>query len=149
MTNQISFFRIKKKISKKWIDDHGKLLCALINTIDYCLANINDLSEKLLSYILIEDLRQHIVLEPVKQRLLISQSQAFSCLLAHFDTHLEILFGRFKKTNWPDDFCPADPSHFLTQILQYFANQTRFGVIQVGSSLKPATSESFYERYIQ
>ncbi len=98
---------------------------------------------------MIEDFRQHIVLEPVKQRLLISQSQAFSCLLTHFDEHLEILFGRFKKTDWPDEFYPLDPSPFVTQILQYFANQTRFGVIQVGSSLKPATSELFYERYIQ
>jgi hypothetical protein len=99
--------------------------------------------------VLIEDLRQHIVFEPVKQRLLISQSQTVSCLLLHFETHLEILFGRFKKTVWPDEFFPVDPSPFLTQIHQYFANQTRFGVIQVGTNLKPVSSESFYERYIQ
>lgn len=139
---------IKKKIIKKWTEDLGRVACAIVNTIDYCISNVNDQLERLLSLVMVNDLRQHISLQAVQDKLVATLEDASACLKSRFESDLDILFGRFRSTVWPSNYTPVDPSPFLNQMLQYYGNQTRFGLIQVCQHLQPQTCIAFLESYL-
>lgn len=142
------FFRISSLSSKKWSEDIGRLLCCLINTLDYCLSNSQDLIEKILSQIRSDDLKLQVSLEPVQQKILVNRSVGLSVLLARYDADLQPTLQTYIKTDWESLDHPIDPSPFYLKFVESLEKSCKFPLPVVIKTLQPQTCRMFLEKFL-
>lgn len=135
--------------SKKWTEDVGRLLCCLLNTLDYFLTNSQDQNEKILSQIRSEDLRLQVSLEPAQQKILVNRTIGMSALLARYDNDLQSPLHQYTKTDWEQVKNATDPSNFYLKIVETLEKTTKFPLPQVIKTLQPQTCRLFLEKFIR
>ena len=134
---------------KKWTDDVGKLVCCLLNTLDYCLSSSQEQINRILSQIRSEDLRLQVTLEPVQQKLLVSQTVGMSVLLTKFESDLLPVLQSYLKTDWDNLAHPLDPSPFYMKTVESLESSSRFSIPQVIHMLQPQTCRLFLEKLVK
>lgn len=143
----IVFFRIAT--SKKWNEDVGSLLCYLLNTLDYCLTNSNDISSEIVSKITLEDLKLQVTLESAQQKMLVNRTVGMSVLLSRFDSELQPILQQYLKTDWEQLDFPMDPSNFYLKVVETFEQTSKFPLPRVLKTLKPHLCEIFLEKFVK
>ena len=142
-------FRISNLPSKKWNEDVGRLLCCLLNTLEYFLTNSQDQSDKILSQIRSEDLRLQVSLESAQQKILVNRTIGMSALLARYETDLLPALQQYTKTDWEHVANPTDPSNFFLKIIEIIEKTSKYSITQVIKTLQPQTCRLFLEKFIR
>ena len=135
--------------SKKWNEDVGRLICCLLNTLDYFLTNSQDQNDKILSQIRSEDLRLQVSLEPAQQKILVNRTIGMSVLLAHYENDLQPALQQYTKIDWEQVANPTDPSNFYLKVVDTLEKSTKFPLPQVIKTLQPQTCRLFLEKFIR
>lgn len=112
-----NYFRISELPVKKWSDEVLRLICVLLNTLDYCLSSSHEQVDQILAQIRSEDLRLQVTLEPVQQKLLVTQTVGMSVLLSKFEADLLPALQFYLKTDWDGLTSAQDPSPFYIKIV--------------------------------
>lgn len=135
---------------KKWSDEVGKLVCCLLNTLDYCVTSSQEQTNQILSQIRSEDLRLQVSLESVQQKILISRTVGMTVLLNKIETDLLLpVFQNYLKTDWDKLKYPQDPSPFYTKIIESLEFGSKsLSIPNVIKMLQPQTSQVFLEKLI-
>lgn len=143
------YCRISELSVKKWNEDIGRLLCCLLNTLDYCLTNSKDQTEQILSQIRSEDLKLQVSLEPAQQKLLINRTIGMSALLSRYENDLQTVLQQYTKIDWEQVDQPTDPSNFYLKVIETLEKTTKFPLPQVIKTLQPQTCHLFLEKFIR
>lgn len=143
------FFRISALPSKKWNEEVGRLLCCLLNTLDYFLTNSQDQTEKILSQIRSEDLRLQVSLESAQQKILVNRTIGMSALLTRYETDLQPAIQQYTKIDWEQVSNPTDPSNFYLKVVEIIEKTTKFPLPQVIKILQPHICRLFLEKFIR
>ena len=134
---------------KKWSDDVGKLVCCLLNTLDYCLSSSQEQIDQILVQIRSEDLRLQVTIEPIQQKLLINQTVGMSILLTKFDSDLLPVLQNYLKTDWERLDHPLDPSPFYIKTVETLESTGKISISQVLQMLQPQSCRLFLEKLIK
>ena len=94
-----TIFRISELTSQEMVRWCLRLICVLLNTLDYCLSSSHEQVDQILAQIRSEDLRLQVTLEPVQQKLLVTQTVGMSVLLSKFEADL-LPALQFYLENW-------------------------------------------------
>lgn len=142
-------FRISSLSTKKWNEDVGRLICCLLNTLDYCLTSSKDQTEQILSQIRSEDLRLQVSLEPAQQKLLVNRTIGLSTLLARYENDLQSALQQYAKIDWEQVAHPTDPSNFYLKVVDTLEKSTKFPLPLAIKILQPQTCRLFLEKFIR
>lgn len=144
-------FRISLVSHKKWSNELGRLLAALISSLDYFMSSLQEQSSIIISNIKSADLKEQVSLEMIKQKLLVTQSIGMTVLLNRYELDLTPIFSHFIKIDWEQDTktqTPSDPSPFLIRVTNLLEKQAKFTLINVSQALQPQTSKTFHEKFL-
>lgn len=135
--------------ARKWTFEVGRLLCCLLNTLDYCLTNSQDQADRILQQIRSPDLQSQVNLESIQQKLLVTRTIGMSVLLTRFENDLQPHLQQYVKIDWEQIQTPTDPSNFQLKIIEMFEETSKFPLNQVVKTLQTQTCRLFLEKLIR
>lgn len=130
---------------KKWTGDVSKLVCCLLNTLDYCFSSSQEQIDQILAQIRSEDLKLQVTLEPVQQKFLINQTVGIGVLLTKFEADLLPVLQGYLKSDWDNLAHPQDPSPFYIKTVDTFESN----IPKILQMLQPQTCRLFLEKVIK
>ena len=142
--------RIATYPCKKWTEDIGRLTCCLLNTLDYCLLESNNLINLVIKEIKFDDLKLQVSLEPSHQKILINKTIGMNVIISRFfDQEIQVPFQQFVKTDWEKVMLPMDPSPFYLKIVESLEQNSKFTLQKVLNCLNTKLCETFLEKFIR